>query len=384
MIHFQYCIFYFKTIILHQSNVRKLAKSILKKKPSNIKLWCAYAQLEYLNGNIQETRKIFLNVLENIKPDHTEKFHDYVVAYKLWAEIEMKNNEINNSIKILISMVENEVNIKTILSNNGKTYSNSILLKAQKSFQHLNRLALSFKNYKMLLKSLDSALKVYCQAKNDFNDYTNSDSIEYEQLLISELKLLYYSSQTVKTFKISIIQNRVENALSKFPNNSKSLLKTKIYHYFEKNIFKAEEPSFIVFLSAIWAELYINPYKINMYPIRNLFERAVENQATRSDLIIWRLYIQFEIQYGTLDKGKAIFYRAIRDCPWSKTIDLMFFAFKDLRSQFNSEELTKLYNTMIEREFRIFVDLEITENNQEMTHSPLIKLPQDISSDETI
>ncbi|KAG5519630.1 hypothetical protein PMAC_001785 [Pneumocystis sp. 'macacae'] len=386
--------------------VRKLAKSILRKNPSNMKLWCAYAQLEYLNGNIQETRKIFLNILENVKPNHTEKFHDCVIAYKLWAEIEMKNNEINNSIKILVSMVENGINIKTILSNNEKTCSNSLLLKAQKSFQHLNRLTLSFKNYKMLrlytecyalliylVKSLDSALNVYRQTKNDFSECIDFDSIEYEQLLISELKLLYNYSQTTKTFKISIIQDRVKNALSKFPNNciflsifswaeTKSLLKTKIYHYFEKNIFKAKEPSFIVFLSAIWTELYINPYKINIHPIRNLFERAVENQATKSDLIIWKLYIQFEIQYGTLDKGKAIFYRAIRDCPWSK--NLMFFAFNDLRSRFNSEELTKLYNTMIEREFRIFVDLEITENNQKMSHLPLIQLPQDISSDEII
>ncbi|KAG4306423.1 hypothetical protein PORY_000411 [Pneumocystis oryctolagi] len=386
------------------SDVRKLAKSILKKKPSNIKLWCAYAQLEYLNGNLLETRKIFLNILENIKLDHTEKSYDCIVAYKLWAEIEMKSNEIGNSIKILVSMVENELDIKNTLSNNEKTYPDAVLLKAQKSFQHLNRLALSFKNYKVfrlytecyallsyLVKSLNNALEIYYQAKNSFNECTDSGLIEYEQLLVSELKLLYYCSQTTKVFKISSIQDRVKDALSKFPNNciflsiflwaeEKSLLKTKIYHYFEKNIFKAEEPSFIIFLFAIWTEIYINSYRVNIHPIRCLFERAVENQTTKSDLIIWRLYIEFEIRYGTLDKGKAVFYRAIRDCPWSKNLILL--AFNELRSQFNSEELIKLYNTMIERELRIFVDLEIEKDVQEINHLPLITLPKDISSDE--
>ncbi|KTW31513.1 hypothetical protein T552_00155 [Pneumocystis carinii B80] len=388
------------------SDVRKLAKFILKKKPLNMKLWCAYAQLEYLNGNILEARKIFVNTLKNIKPDHTEKSYDYIVAYKLWAEIEMKNNEIDNSIKILVSMVESELNIKTLIFNNEKIHSDSILLKAQKSFQHLNRLSLSFGNYKMLrlftechallnylIKSLDIALEVYSQTKNDFNNSINSNSIEYEQLLTSELQLLYYCSQTTKVFKISTIQDRARSALSKFPNNciflsifiwseAKSLLKTKIYHYFEKNIFKAVQSSYIVFLSAIWSELYINPYNINTHAIRSLFERAVENQETKSDLIIWKLYIQFEIQHGTLEKGKAIFYRAIRDCPWSK--NLILIAFNELRSQFNSEELTKLYNTMIEREFRISIDLEIAKNIQETSYSRLAQLPQDISSDEAM
>ncbi|KAG5437565.1 hypothetical protein PCANB_000993 [Pneumocystis canis] len=376
------------------------------KKFSNVKLWCAYAQLEYLNGNMLETRKIFLNILENVKPDHTERFYDHIIAYKLWAEIEMRNNEVNNSIKILISMVENEFDIKTMLSNNQKIYSNSILLKAQKSFQHLIRLTLSFKNYKMLrlftecyallnylTKSLDSALEIYHQTKSNFSDLVNSSSIEYEQLLISELKLLYYCLQTLKVFKISILQDRAKTALLKFPNNciflsmfiwteAKLLFKAKIYHYFEKNIFKVEEPSFVIFLSAIWTELYINSYKINMHAIRYLFERAVENPNTKSDLIIWKLYIQFEIQYGALEKGKAILYRAIRDCPWSK--NLILFAFNELRSQFNPKELTKLYNTMIEREFRISVDLDVTKDNQEMNYLPSIHLPQDISSDEMI
>ncbi|QSL65394.1 hypothetical protein MERGE_002704 [Pneumocystis wakefieldiae] len=401
------------------SDVRKLAKIILKKKPLNIKLWCAYSQLEYLNGNILEARKIFVNTLRNIKPDHTEEFYDYIIAYKLWAKMEMKNNEINNSIKILVSMVESELNIKTLIFNDEIISSNSIL-KAQKvyefklylkkayfqSFQHLSRLSLSSGNYKMLrlftecyalliylIKSLDAALEVYCQAKSDFNNSVNSNSIEYEQLLTSELQLLYYCSQTTKVFKISTIQDRARTALSKFPNNcmflsifiwseAKSFLKTKIYHYFEKNIFKAEKSSYIVFLSAIWAELYINSYSINTHAIRSLFERAVENQETKSDLIVWKLYIQFEIQYGTLEKGKSIFYRAIRDCPWSKNLILL--SFNELRSQFNSEELNKLYNTMIEREFRISIDLEIAKNIQETSYSRLAQLPHDISSDEAM
>lgn len=45
---------------------------------------------------------------------------------------------------------------------------------------------------------------------------------------------------------------------------------------------------------------------------------------SRHSIFIWYLYIQLEVRHGNAMKGKALFFRAIRECPWSKG---MFFYF---------------------------------------------------------
>lgn len=42
---------------------------------------------------------------------------------------------------------------------------------------------------------------------------------------------------------------------------------------------------------------------------------------TRSSIILWKYYIQFELLEKNLDKARSLFYRSIRECPWSKGIE---------------------------------------------------------------
>lgn len=34
--------------------------------------------------------------------------------------------------------------------------------------------------------------------------------------------------------------------------------------------------------------------------------------------MVWKIYIEFEMQMGDLQRGKKILYRAIRECPFCK------------------------------------------------------------------
>lgn len=92
---------------------------------------------------------------------------------------------------------------------------------------------------------------------------------------------------------------------------------------------------------------------------------------TRASPVIWRIYLEFEIRVGDLQKAKKILYRAIGECPLHKgtllgfitqgpginndssKIDLYLLAFGILRGMFTSQELNGLGDLMVERGLRL-------------------------------
>lgn len=112
------------------------------------------------------------------------------------------------------------------------------------------------------------------------------------------------------------------------------------------------------------------------YSIRVVFERALDDrssemefpkrfgyESTRSNVTIWKLYILFELEKASdLNRAKAVFYRAIRACPWSK--DLILLAFERLYERapgagdgLQAQELRQLYHLLNEKQMRVHVDL---------------------------
>jgi hypothetical protein len=39
---------------------------------------------------------------------------------------------------------------------------------------------------------------------------------------------------------------------------------------------------------------------------------------SRGSIVLWRIYIEFELRYGKPQRAKEMILRAVRDCPWSK------------------------------------------------------------------
>jgi hypothetical protein len=54
---------------------------------------------------------------------------------------------------------------------------------------------------------------------------------------------------------------------------------------------------------------------------------------TKSSIILWRYYIQFELNLDNTERAKNLFYRSLRECPWSKgilSLNKNIFKFVDL------------------------------------------------------
>jgi hypothetical protein len=79
---------------------------------------------------------------------------------------------------------------------------------------------------------------------------------------------------------------------------------------------------------------------------------------------LWRIFIEFEILAGELERAKQLLFQAVRSCPLVKELYLL--AFGPLRTMFNTQELNAWAESMAERGLRIRKGLdEILETTEE-------------------
>ena len=71
---------------------------------------------------------------------------------------------------------------------------------------------------------------------------------------------------------------------------------------------------------------------------------------------MWKLYFLFECERGELQRARAVFYRAVRACPWVKELYLL--AFEQLGKEMSIAELKGVYEMVVDRELRVLVALE--------------------------
>ena len=71
---------------------------------------------------------------------------------------------------------------------------------------------------------------------------------------------------------------------------------------------------------------------------------------------MWRFLIELEVIDGDLTQAKNLFFLAIKECPLVKELYLL--AFGPLRPVFESRELMKVAEGMVERGLRLRKDLE--------------------------
>ncbi|KAJ5174284.1 uncharacterized protein N7482_000161 [Penicillium canariense] len=87
--------------------------------------------------------------------------------------------------------------------------------------------------------------------------------------------------------------------------------------------------------------------------------KSFDGDSARSNLTIWKLYMLFELDRAQdIKAAKAVFYRAIRACPWSKELPML--AFERLGGQqqgLSFDDLRELYNVLDEKQLRIHVDI---------------------------
>lgn len=87
------------------------------------------------------------------------------------------------------------------------------------------------------------------------------------------------------------------------------------------------------------------------------FEKALEGDACKHSVALWRCYVRFCAARKELRrKAKNVYYRAIQHCPWSK--ELAMEAFTALARDMESSDLRAIFNTLVVKGLRIHIDME--------------------------
>lgn len=108
----------------------------------------------------------------------------------------------------------------------------------------------------------------------------------------------------------------------------------------------------------------------NAHSTRAAFERALTADCCNHHVGLWIAYIRFcHARKELRAKAKAVFYRAIQACPWSKAVYME--AFGTLVRDMDSTELKSVYATMCEKSLRIHVEMdEFVEEWREKMKGP--------------
>ncbi|KAG1083709.1 hypothetical protein G6F42_022106 [Rhizopus arrhizus] len=156
--------------------------------------------------------------------------------------------------------------------------------------------------------------------------------------------LLYRHATTSTSYKPGLLRQAMEQALALFPNNTIFLgfyiwneSKTKIFNRVQHMLNDAvkKDSNVILWLSAIYSELHkYTPYHVNS----------------------WKCYIQYELIQDNVQKARSLFYRSIRECPWSK--ELYILGIKSFGANMDEKEANELISLMMEKEIRLRIPID--------------------------
>ncbi|CAG8472282.1 6023_t:CDS:2 [Acaulospora colombiana] len=268
----------------------------------NLALWNGYAQIERSSNRISEARKVYAGALGRYRSFPEQFRSNAPLLYHSYAKMEIEEGRHKTAMNILVNLAE-EQRITDSISEIDVPVTR--LLRARKSGEDPGEL---------LQKTLNRALKLFPN----------------NTMFLS----LYFH----------------EEVRGRIPLGFQAYLKESLH----------KNPSYILWTVAIYDELHRQqPYNIDR--VRSLFDKASACPSTKNSISLWALYINFEIKHDELRRAKTLYYRAIRECPWSK--DLYLMAFRELKSQFNAEELDEIMNVMIEKEIRLRISIEKFADN---------------------
>jgi hypothetical protein len=208
-----------------------------------------------------------------------------------------------------------------------------------------------------------------------------SSSPQGELLLQFQAKLIYHHITSKAPFSPLTIRSALLQSITLFPFNTIFL---SLFSFTEQRFRlddrvratvqsilqppggaqteQHEEQSILTHFFAIQNEQHRASMSLgaSVHSVRSAFERAVRSRSGRRSAALWRQYFLFELDRGGDAKeqaaARAIFYRAIRACPWVK--DLYLLAFRHLGDVMKRTELREIYELLLEKELRVRVALD--------------------------
>ncbi|KAJ7038329.1 NRDE-2, necessary for RNA interference-domain-containing protein [Mycena alexandri] len=344
------------------SNVKsalKLSRGFLSSAPDSLYHWAAHGRLEQLRDRLDDARKVYETVLSTPSPAARPGIGQ---LWWDWAEMEWLAGKSNAALKIILRSAGVEgsggivlLRAKRNLNDNAEAVGEGREREPWVKLRALMEL-LSANEPEQALQVFDSRLTTQ-----------KAGTAPHESLVVGELLMLYRHGAVLRNpIPPALLRERVEKAVAVYPSNSVVLglflegekgqgVWGKVRAMLgegggiEKGILRRVEEVWV----AGWDK---SRWEAEVERTRNGLAAAVDSERTRGSAILWRIFIEFEIRVGQLNRAKKLLFRAIGDCPLVKGLYLL--AFGPLRGVFSAQELNAFADTMAERELRLRRGLE--------------------------
>ena len=377
-------------LALFPATVKKTARSLLKKGPSSLRLYAAYALIESRLGSPSNGEN---TLLTSIKLGKTiDEGTRTIEIWRTWLWQRLTSGDPQGAFEIAVRYgAEGE----DILPNpsNAHNVQPALLLRAERALQTTRDHLLSLSHYRLAafaidclilfhylkdgssLPSASSAFKANCL---HLNTYPAPTKTTLEFLHQSFARLLHHHVTHTKLVKPSDIRSLLTESIKLFPQNTiflslyawnearfriddrvRSIVKDVIMSGNQDAGPHQHQESVIPHFFAVHAEMNRGvALGSNVSTIRSTFERAVGSDGGAHCAGLWKMYFLFEHERGDMGRAKNVFWRAIRACPWAKDLYMLAFEYLNGAGGFGDGDLRGVYELMSQKEFRIHVSLE--------------------------
>ncbi|KAK4153755.1 NRDE-2, necessary for RNA interference-domain-containing protein [Chaetomidium leptoderma] len=355
------------------TGARKVAKGLLKQYSSNIRLYNAYALVEWANHNTEVSHKVLSSATGLALPSTSSS----QLLWNTWAWIHLESGQKDMALARLCSSVE----------TGGSAVSPVLILKARShlsstrdyslSSQHLEAAAQHAESI-MLLEylaaeagneptsetqgSITAALSTIQAFSRELESRKLSSSPHHERLLQTAARLLYHHA-THGPYRPSYVRAQLETLLHLFPHNTIFL---SLFAWCQPAL-RIDDPVRTILQTLSLSEPhneYLSTHRFAIahearvgtaHSVRAAFEAAL---LEGSSVELWRAYVRFCAGERELrGKAREVFYRAIGACPWAKGVYMEAFCMVG-GGLLGGDELRGVVETVAARGLRVHVDLE--------------------------
>ncbi|KAK3375355.1 NRDE-2, necessary for RNA interference-domain-containing protein [Podospora didyma] len=365
------------------SGARTVAKGLLKQYSSNMKLYNAYALIEWGNGNVDLVNKVLSSVTSQKSPSATPGSQ---LVWNTWTWLHLESSQMQIALSRLCSSVDPSLQ--------GSAVSPALILKAKSHFSSTRDYSLSSLQLEISAQHAESlALLEYLTSEGCIGSSSGaqgnivaamasitsfstelasrnlSKSPYHESLLQTAARLLYYHAThgqvpTRSPYRPSYMREQLLTFVALFPRNTIFL---ELFAWAESGL-RIDDPVRDILESMSLAEPYDcvatrrfavqhEAHAGTVHSTRAAFEAALVSDTCRGNVDLWIHYLRFVHSARELKaKVKDVFYRAIAACPWSK--ELYMEAFGTLVKDMSSSELRSVFSILAEKGLRVHVDLD--------------------------
>ena len=375
--------------------VKKVTKSLLKQHPASLRLYNAYAMIEWSRGNDNVASGVFSAAIGMGKSMSERESRDSILLWKNWVWGYLESGDNISSLNNLLSMANGApkpiteitpaVLLKTrqrlstnrdYLLSSGHTYHAILYAECLALLEYLTSTS-STETQSSTQGNITSGLSIFTEFSQTLTSRYLAHTTSHELLLQSATRLLFHHART-GPFRPALLRHHLTHFITLFPQNTIFL---HLYSWNESRL-RIDNRVRTVLLSTVMtpekdtltSRLFAISYEIKhgtIHSVRSAFEHALSTPSAKSSAALWKLYLLYCLETPRFrTQAKEVWIRGIRACPWAK--ELYIFGFEKMGGLVPFAELRETWRVMGEKELRVHVDLE--ESFDELNEAEIEKI----------